>query len=88
MLYFQQFHWFLSCFQDALIKISKTEGLTSLWSGLSPTLVLAVPATVIYFVSYEQLRLYLKVKNTMSYIFSFIYKFEIYVQYSILLIIS
>lgn len=45
---------------DALVKISKTEGVTSLWSGLSPTLVLAVPATVIYFVSYEQLRLYLK----------------------------
>ncbi|XP_036140291.1 solute carrier family 25 member 40 isoform X2 [Monomorium pharaonis] len=45
---------------DALIKISKTEGVTSLWSGLSPTLVLAVPATVVYFVSYEQLRLYLK----------------------------
>ncbi|EFN82844.1 solute carrier family 25 member 40 [Harpegnathos saltator] len=45
---------------DALVKISKTEGLTSLWSGLSPTLILAVPATVIYFVSYEQLRLYLK----------------------------
>ncbi|XP_032674907.1 solute carrier family 25 member 40-like [Odontomachus brunneus] len=45
---------------DALIKISKTEGLTSLWSGLSPTLILAVPATIIYFVSYEQLRLYLK----------------------------
>lgn len=45
------------------MKISKTEGLTSLWSGLSPTLVLAVPATVIYFVSYEQLRLYFKVKK-------------------------
>ncbi|XP_039308545.1 solute carrier family 25 member 40 isoform X3 [Solenopsis invicta] len=46
--------------EDALIKISKTEGVTSLWSGLSPTLVLAIPATVVYFVSYEQLRLYLK----------------------------
>ncbi|KYM90347.1 Solute carrier family 25 member 40 [Atta colombica] len=45
---------------DALLKISETEGIASLWSGLSPTLVLAVPATVIYFVSYEQLRLYLK----------------------------
>ncbi|XP_020290927.1 solute carrier family 25 member 40-like [Pseudomyrmex gracilis] len=45
---------------DALIKISKTEGVTSLWSGLSPTLVLAIPATVVYFVSYEQLRLYFK----------------------------
>ncbi|XP_070521751.1 mitochondrial glutathione transporter SLC25A40 isoform X2 [Cardiocondyla obscurior] len=45
---------------DALVKISKTEGVSSLWSGLSPTLVLAVPATVVYFVSYEQLRLFLK----------------------------
>ncbi len=31
--------------------------MTSLWSGLSPTLVLAVPTTVIYFTSYEQLKL-------------------------------
>lgn len=45
---------------DALVKISKTEGIISLWSGLSPTLVLAIPATVIYFVSYEQLRIHLK----------------------------
>lgn len=43
------------------MKISKNEGILSLWSGLSPTLVLAVPATIVYFVSYEQLRLYLKV---------------------------
>jgi len=28
----------------------------SLWSGLPPTLIMAVPATIIYFVSYEQLR--------------------------------
>jgi solute carrier family 25, member 39/40 len=27
-----------------------------LWSGLSPTLVLALPATVVYFTTYEQLR--------------------------------
>lgn len=47
---------------DALVKISRKEGVTSLWSGLSPTLVLAVPATIVYFVSYEQLRLYLKDK--------------------------
>ncbi|KAG7207699.1 hypothetical protein KM043_009317 [Ampulex compressa] len=45
---------------DALVKIGKREGIFSLWSGLSPTLVLAVPATIVYFVSYEQLRLYLK----------------------------
>lgn len=41
---------------DAFVKITRTEGLSSLWSGLSPTLVLAVPATVIYFSMYEQLR--------------------------------
>ncbi|KAG5866850.1 hypothetical protein JTB14_020670 [Gonioctena quinquepunctata] len=45
---------------DAFVKISKTEGIASLWSGLSPTLVLAVPATIVYFVVYEQLRLKLK----------------------------
>ena len=27
-----------------------------MWSGLSPTLVLAVPTTVVYFTSYEQLK--------------------------------
>lgn len=27
-----------------------------MWSGLPPTLIMAVPATIIYFVSYEQLR--------------------------------
>ncbi|KAJ8937790.1 hypothetical protein NQ318_012270 [Aromia moschata] len=46
--------------KDAFVKISRTEGITSLWSGLSPTLVLAIPATIIYFVTYEQLRLKLK----------------------------
>ncbi|XP_012279734.1 solute carrier family 25 member 40 isoform X2 [Orussus abietinus] len=45
---------------DALVKIGKREGILSLWSGLSPTLVLAVPATIVYFVSYEQLRLHFK----------------------------
>jgi len=41
---------------DAFLKISKTEGVTSLWSGLSPTLVLAIPTTVTYFTMYEQLK--------------------------------
>ncbi|XP_030745831.1 solute carrier family 25 member 40-like isoform X2 [Sitophilus oryzae] len=45
---------------DAFIKIARNEGVTSLWSGLSPTLVLSVPATICYFVTYEQLRLKLK----------------------------
>lgn len=49
-----------------MVKISKKEGMTSLWSGLSPTLVLAVPATIAYFVSYEQLRIYLKVPISFS----------------------
>ncbi|XP_014775128.1 probable mitochondrial glutathione transporter SLC25A40 [Octopus bimaculoides] len=47
---------------DAFIKITRTEGLRSLWSGLPPTLVMAVPATVIYFTSYEQLKSFLKHK--------------------------
>ncbi|KAG5677604.1 hypothetical protein PVAND_007348 [Polypedilum vanderplanki] len=45
---------------DAFVKIIKTEGVPSLWSGLSPTLVLAIPTTVLYFVSYEQMRVRLK----------------------------
>lgn len=52
---------------DALMKIGKTEGILSLWSGLSPTLVLAVPATIAYFVSYEQLKLYIKDKYNKRY---------------------
>nr|AKN21603.1 slc25a-35 [Schmidtea mediterranea] len=34
---------------DALQKVVKTEGVLSLWSGLSPTLILAVPQVVIYY---------------------------------------
>jgi len=46
--------------QDAFYKISRSEGVKSLWSGLSPTLVLALPTTVLYFVAYEQIRIHLK----------------------------
>lgn len=53
---------------DAFIKIGKNEGILSLWSGLSPTLVLAVPATIAYFVSYEQLRLYFKDKYNKKFL--------------------
>lgn len=42
--------------QDAFIKISRSEGISSLWSGLSPTLVSALPSTIIYFVAYEQFK--------------------------------
>ncbi|XP_037366421.1 probable mitochondrial glutathione transporter SLC25A40 isoform X2 [Talpa occidentalis] len=40
---------------DAFLKIIRNEGIKSLWSGLPPTLVMAVPATVIYFTCYDQL---------------------------------
>lgn len=45
---------------DAFMKIRRIEGAKALWSGLSPTLVLALPTTVIYFVAYEQFRVRLK----------------------------
>ncbi|CAL8290773.1 unnamed protein product [Merluccius merluccius] len=47
---------------DAFVKIVRHEGIKSLWSGLPPTLVMAVPATVIYFTCYEQLHVALKVR--------------------------
>ncbi|KAM6905645.1 mitochondrial glutathione transporter SLC25A39 isoform 2-T2 [Xenentodon cancila] len=45
---------------DAFVKITRHEGVRSLWSGLPPTLVMAVPATVIYFTCYDQLRDFLR----------------------------
>ena len=41
---------------DGLRKIARNEGPTSLWRGLSPTLVMAIPANVIYFTGYDTLR--------------------------------
>lgn len=41
---------------DAFFQIARNEGIRSLWSGLPPTLIMAVPATVIYFTCYDQLR--------------------------------
>lgn len=41
---------------DALVKISRSEGIVSLWSGLPPTLLMAIPATVVYFTVYDRLR--------------------------------
>ncbi|NXT86391.1 S2539 protein, partial [Anhinga rufa] len=48
---------------DAFVKITRYEGIRSLWSGLPPTLVMAVPATVIYFTTYDQLRDYLNART-------------------------
>ncbi|GFS46737.1 solute carrier family 25 member 40 [Trichonephila inaurata madagascariensis] len=41
---------------DAFVKISRNEGITSLWSGLPPALFLSVPSNVIYFTLYDQFR--------------------------------
>lgn len=41
---------------DGLRKIARNEGVTSLWRGLSPTLVMTVPANIIYFTGYDWLR--------------------------------
>ncbi|XP_072269517.1 mitochondrial glutathione transporter SLC25A40 [Pyxicephalus adspersus] len=41
---------------DAFVQIVRNEGVRSLWSGLPPTLVMAIPATAIYFTCYDQLR--------------------------------
>ncbi|NXX51474.1 S2539 protein, partial [Tricholaema leucomelas] len=48
---------------DAFVKITRHEGIRSLWSGLPPTLVMAVPATAIYFTAYDQLRDYLRAQT-------------------------
>lgn len=41
---------------DGLRKISRNEGILTLWRGLSPTLMMAIPANVIYFAGYDWLR--------------------------------
>ena len=41
---------------DGLRKIARNEGALSLWRGLSPTLLMAIPGNVIYFTGYEWLR--------------------------------
>lgn len=41
---------------DGLRKIARNEGVTTLWRGLSPTLLMAVPANVIYFAGYDWMR--------------------------------
>ena len=41
---------------DGIRKIARNEGPQTLWRGLTPTLVMAVPANVIYFAGYDWLR--------------------------------
>lgn len=41
---------------DAMVKIVRVEGLSSLWSGLPPTLFMAFPQVVLYFTTYEEVK--------------------------------
>ncbi|KAJ6051772.1 hypothetical protein N7499_011150 [Penicillium canescens] len=41
---------------DGLRKIARNEGTLTLWRGLSPTLMMGIPANVIYFAGYDWLR--------------------------------
>lgn len=41
---------------DGMRKIARNEGFTALWRGLSPTLLMAIPANIIYFTGYDWLR--------------------------------
>lgn len=41
---------------DGIRKIARNEGIWTLWRGLSPTLLMAIPANVIYFAGYDWLR--------------------------------
>lgn len=46
----------ISSTMDGLKKIARNEGVTTLWRGLSPTLLMTVPANIIYFTGYDWLR--------------------------------
>jgi solute carrier family 25 protein 39/40 len=41
---------------DALTKLVRYEGVSSLWRGLSPQLLLSIPSTVVYFWAYDELK--------------------------------
>jgi len=41
---------------DAMKKIARNEGYSTLWRGTSPTLMMAIPGNVIYFTGYDWLR--------------------------------
>lgn len=45
---------------DGLVRIAKVEGVTSLWRGLQPTLVMAIPASAMYFTIYDSLKTQLR----------------------------
>lgn len=48
---------------QGMMTISKTEGVRTLWRGLSLTLFMAIPSNIIYFTGYEYIRDHSPVKN-------------------------
>ncbi|OAD65204.1 hypothetical protein PHYBLDRAFT_89896, partial [Phycomyces blakesleeanus NRRL 1555(-)] len=50
--------------QDGFHTIVKNEGLPGLWKGLSPALLMSVPANVIYFVGYDYLKVIIQPYTT------------------------
>lgn len=55
--------------RDALLKIAQYEGIPRLWRGLSPTLVMMVPQTVVYFTAYDKLKMRLGYRDGESCLF-------------------
>uniref|UniRef100_A0A1B0FAG2 Mitochondrial carrier protein CGI-69 n=1 Tax=Glossina morsitans morsitans TaxID=37546 RepID=A0A1B0FAG2_GLOMM len=41
---------------ETFLTIRKAEGVKGFWSGLGPTLLLALPTTIVYFLTYEELK--------------------------------
>ncbi|EGG20284.1 mitochondrial substrate carrier family protein [Cavenderia fasciculata] len=41
---------------DAFVQITKHEGIFTLWRGLTPSLLMTIPSTAIYFTTYEYLK--------------------------------
>lgn len=41
---------------QTLVQVARKEGLRTLWSGITPALVMAVPSTTMYFTAYDELK--------------------------------
>lgn len=48
---------------DAFSRIARSEGLFRLWRGISPSIVMTVPTTTLYFTLYEYLKSYTQSKD-------------------------
>ena len=59
----------LFCLQSFNFQIARNEGVPTLWSGLSPTLLMSLPNTIIYYTCYEQLKCLFGYKTDPSNVF-------------------